>query len=108
MPEQRNSVPKLEQFKAEHCGLAFLCALSRAPGHRLNDQVMLEWLRGIALVSTRDELTKISERLKQSNLIASETIDAVHVFTLQEKGEETAHGLSTAEGVAQPRPNCPY
>lgn len=74
----------------------------------MNDQVMLEWLRKIAVVGTRDELKEISERLKQLNLIVSETTEVMHVYTLKEKGEETARGLITIEGVAVPGPSCPY
>lgn len=46
----------------------------------MNDQVMLEWLRKIAVVGTRDELKEVSERLKQLNLIASETTEVMHVY----------------------------
>ena len=108
MSELRNAPDEFQHFKSEHRSLAVLRVLHREPSHKSNDQIILDWLRKLALVSTREELKATIEKLAVLSLINTETIDDITVFELTEKGEDVALGRSIIEGVLRPSPDCPY
>jgi len=106
--ERQNSFGDLEQVKAEHRALALLRTLEKSPGYRLNSSILLDWLRTIALVATRDELTETVSALERLRLIKTEAVDDLTVLELLELGQDVAQGCTVVEGVLRPGPGCPY
>ncbi|MEQ8401350.1 MAG: hypothetical protein RIE06_15555 [Roseibium album] len=108
MTELRNSSDEFKQLKTEHRALAILRALQREPSCKSNDQIMLDWLRKLAIVSTHEELEASVGDLVRLALIKTDTISGVTVFELTEKGCDVALWRYVSEGVLLPSPECPY
>lgn len=108
MTEHANAVDELDRIKTEHRALAILRALDRSPGYKLNSAVLLNWLRAIALVSTRAELSETINSLEGLGLVKTMTEDDLIVLELCEHGQDVALGRTSVEGVLRPRPECPY
>lgn len=108
MTDRVNAPTDLEQLKSDHRALAFLRVLEREPGFRLNDRVMLDWLRSLALVSTIDELRDCVTSLESHGLISVEHVGKIKVFTLTDMGQEVGVGQRTIEGISRPQPDCDY
>jgi len=104
----RNSLSELDDLKRKHRALAMLRTLDREAGYTLNNAVMLDWLRTIALVSTHEELCISIEDLERLALIRTHTVDVCTVLELTERGGDVAHGRTIVEGVLRPPPDCPY
>ncbi|MEC7795262.1 MAG: ArsR family transcriptional regulator [Pseudomonadota bacterium] len=103
-----NNVAPIEAIKETHRALAVLRALERAPCYRLNELVLLDLLRVIALAATRDELNSTARSLETFGLVRLGQYDDNRVFELTEHGQDVALGRATAEGVLRPGPDCPY
>lgn len=108
MSEHANTVDELDRIKAEHRALAILRALDRSPGYTLNNEVLLNWLRAIALVSTRAELSETINSLERLGLVKTETVEDLIVLELCELGQDVALGRTSVEGVLRPGPECSY
>lgn len=108
MADLSNEQDGLHALKKEHCALALLRILQREPGYRLNDQVILDWLRVLALVAVIDDIHRCAADLEAKGLIKIEAIDKIQVYILTEEGESIALGRSLVEGVLRPSPECLY
>lgn len=108
MPDNHNAVADFVRLKTAHRASAILRTLDRSPGHKVNNSVLLDWLRSIALVSTRDELSAAINGLERLGLIKTETLEGLIVLELSERGQNVALGRETADGVLQPSPECSY
>lgn len=108
MTELPNAPEAFQQLKSEHQALAMLRVLQREPSYKLNDQILLGWLRKLALVLTRDEFDASIDQLMRLALIKTDMIDGITVIELTEKGCDVALGRAISEGVLRPSPECPY
>jgi hypothetical protein len=108
MTEHANTVDELDRIKAEHRALAILRTLDRSPGYRLNSAVLLNWMRAIALVSTRAELGETINNLERLGLVKTMTVDDLIVLELCELGQDVALGRTIVEEVLRPGPECSY
>jgi hypothetical protein len=102
------NVAPIEVIKETHRALAVLRALERAPCYQMNELVLLDWLRVIALAATRDELTSTAGSLEAFGLVRLGQYDDNRVLELTERGQDVAFGRATAEVVLRPGPDCPY
>ncbi len=105
MSNQDNAV---EQILRRHRALAVLRFLDRSPEYRTNEEVLMDWLRHIALTCSRENLRDVASFLEKEGYLRSKNVDGLLVLTLSERGAEIADGRETVEGVERPGPECPY
>ncbi|WP_431978977.1 VpaChn25_0724 family phage protein [Shimia aestuarii] len=105
MSNRKNETTQILQ---QHRSLAILRFLSRSPEYRSNEDVLLDWLRHLALTCTRAELRTLASSLEGDGHLRSEIVEELHILKLAEKGLETAEGKTISEGVKRPEPECPY
>lgn len=105
MSNRKNETTQILQ---QHRSLAILRFLSRSPEYRSNEDVLMDWLRHLALTCTRTELRTLASLLEEVGHLHSETVEELQILKLTEKGLETAEGKAISEGVKRPEPECPY
>lgn len=92
----------------KHRALAVLRVLNRAPQHRSNELVIMDWLDEIGLVCSTAEFHLLMEVLQSGDYIEINSVDGISVLNITESGSEVAEGVILAENVARPRPNLNY
>ena len=98
----------MEQILRRHRALAVLRFLDRSPEYRTNEEVLMSWLRHLALTCSREKLQDVTAFLETEGHLHTEQVDGLLVLTLSERGAEIANGREIVEGVERPGPECPY
>lgn len=103
-----NKKDQTAQILQRHRSLAILGFLSRPPEYRSNEDVLMDWLRHLALTCTRAEFRTLASFLKDGGHLQSEAVEELQIPKLTEKGLEIAEGKVISAGVKRPEPECPY
>ncbi|WP_446027511.1 VpaChn25_0724 family phage protein [Leisingera aquaemixtae] len=103
-----NQKDQTAQILQRHRSLAILRFLSRSPEYRSNQDVLMDWLRHLAMTCTREELRTLASFLEEGGLLRLENVEGFQVMTLMEKGLEVAEGRDFSEAIKRPGPECPY
>lgn len=74
----------------------------------MNELVLMDWLRIIALVAPHDELTSTVCSLEACDEVRLGQYDDNRVLERTERSQVVALGRAIAEGVLRPGPDCPY
>ena len=82
--------------------------LQRQPGYRLNERVLADYLKGLAVGGTLADVRASLDALERMALLKSEWWDELMIVALTERGEEVALGTVIVDGVLRPGPECPY
>lgn len=83
--------------------LATLRTLEQSTGGTANEGVIQGSLRIYGHNVTRDQVTSITEWLREQNYVSVQEVGTVRVIHLLERGEEIALGMAFHPEIARPR-----
>ena len=84
--------------------LVILRLLKEAPGYSANGSVLHTALARFGHRVSRDQVRGDLAWLEEQGLVKSETIDALYVATIVQRGLDVAAGDATVPGVKRPSP----
>lgn len=104
----RNSQASLEILQANHRRLAILRTLMKSNGATASLPLLVDWLKIIGLGASVDVVRGDLRRLAELGLVRLHDEHEMWPTVLTQNGAEVAEGISIADGVQKPSPECPY
>ena len=103
-----NMQKPIEKIVAEERALAILRLMSGDLGGVTNDRVLARCLEFYGLPTTQSELRTQLDSLECAGVIKLEKIEGLLIARICRQGVEVAKGMSSADGIAECGPECPY
>ncbi len=86
--------------------LALLRVLAELPDYRAGDSVLCKALYQLGHTASRAQVLGDIQFLSELDLLDIESVAAVTVATLTQRGQDAAKGRATVPGVARPSPRA--